>query len=50
MTLSGFMTLPLQLFKGFFETNTSGDRSKDTAVIMSIEGRAFNVDIYYVKK
>lgn len=42
-------TLDAELFKSFFETNTTGDSSKDTAVIMSIEGRAYDVDIYYVK-
>ena len=42
--------LYIQLFKKFFETNTTSDRSKDTATIMTIEGRAFPVDIFYVKQ
>lgn len=42
-------TLDAELFKRFFETNTSGDKSKDTATILSIEGRLFDVDIHYVK-
>ena len=39
----------MQLFKKFFETNpTKGrDPSQDTAVIMSVEGRAYNVDTYH---
>ncbi len=38
----------LQLYKNFFETNSlHGPPSKDTAAIMSIEGRAYPVDIYY---
>ena len=40
----------MQLFKKFFETNTTKDPSKDTATIMTIEGRAFPVDVYYVKQ
>ena len=38
------------MFKKFFETNTTSDRSKDTATIMTIEGRAFPVDVFYVKQ
>ena len=40
----------MQLFKKFFETNTTKDPSKDTATIMTIEGRAFPVDVYYMKQ
>ena len=40
----------MQLFKKFFETNTSKDPSKDTATIMTIEGRVFPVDVFYVKQ
>ncbi len=37
-----------QLYKNFFESNSPhGPRSKDTATIMSIEGRAHPVDIHY---
>ena len=39
-----------QLFKKFFDTNHSGDPSKDTACIMTIEGRAFPVDVHYLKR
>ena len=42
--------LHFQLFKKFFETNTTKDPSKDTATIMTIEGRAFPVDVFYVKQ
>ena len=40
----------VQLFKKFFETNTTKDPSKDTATIMAIEGRVFPVDVFYVKQ
>lgn len=39
-----------QLFKKFYETNSSGDPSKDTASIMTIEGRAYPVDIHYLQR
>lgn len=39
-----------QLFKKFFDTNHLGDPSKDTACIMTIEGRAFPVDVHYLKR
>ena len=41
---------PLQLFKNFFETNTTRDPSKDTAIILTVEGRAFPVHSYFVKR
>lgn len=34
-------------FHSFFNTNTSFDKSKDNAVIVTIPGRMFPVDIYY---
>ena len=37
-----------QLYR-FFNQNSSHDMSKDTAVIMSVEGRLYPVDIHYVK-
>ena len=40
----------LQLFKKFFETNTTRDLSKDTAVILTVEGRVFEVHSHYVKR
>ena len=39
-----------QLFKNFFETNTSRDPSKDTATILTVEGRVFDVQLNYVKR
>ena len=38
------------MFKKFFETNTTKDPRQDTAVVMTIEGRAFPVDVFYVKQ
>lgn len=35
--------------RDFFNTNTSKDRTKDTATILSVEGRLYPVDIFYVK-
>jgi ATP-dependent RNA helicase DDX35 len=43
-------TLDAEVFKNFFETNTTGDPLKDTAIIMSIEGRTFPVDIHYLQR
>jgi ATP-dependent RNA helicase DDX35 len=42
-------TLDCQLMKNFFELNMdfSDDRSKDTATILSIQGRQYPVDILY---
>ena len=40
-------TLDAEKFFKFFNTNTSGDHSKDTAYIMTVEGRMFPVDIHY---
>lgn len=37
-------------FHGFFNTNTSRDPAKDTAAIISLEGRMFPVDILYMDK
>ncbi|XP_003384417.3 PREDICTED: probable ATP-dependent RNA helicase DHX35 [Amphimedon queenslandica] len=43
-------TLDAELFKSYFETNTDrADPRKDTAVIMTIEGRAFDIDIHHTK-
>ena len=46
----GNHNLFVQLFKKFFETNTSSDRTKDTAVVMTLEGRTFPVDIQYTRR
>lgn len=40
-------TLDAEEMKDFFERNTTDDKSLDTAGILSIEGRAFPVDIHY---
>jgi HrpA-like RNA helicase len=50
--LPNFVPPSPQLFKNFFETNphSSSSPSKDTATIMSIEGRAYPVDILYTKE
>ncbi|KAJ3053474.1 hypothetical protein HK097_004188 [Rhizophlyctis rosea] len=43
-------TLDAHLFHEFFNANTTDDRSKDTAVIMSLEGRMYPVDIHYLQE
>lgn len=43
-------TLDADAFKAFFETNHSDDRSKDTACIISVEGRQYPVDVFYTKR
>ena len=45
MSLSHF-----QLFKKFFELNTSKDPSRDTATIVTVEGREYDVKLYYVNR
>ncbi|ORY39867.1 putative ATP-dependent RNA helicase DHX35 [Rhizoclosmatium globosum] len=43
-------TLDAQVFKEFFNFNpTPSDTSKDTSIIVSIEGRTFPVDIQFLK-
>ncbi|TKR77725.1 hypothetical protein L596_018643 [Steinernema carpocapsae] len=42
-------TLDAELFRDFFELNTSSDREKDTATIISVEGRMHPVAVYYTK-
>lgn len=34
----------------FFNHNTTGDKTKDTAVVVSVEGRNFPVDMYYLEE
>ncbi|KAI8922517.1 P-loop containing nucleoside triphosphate hydrolase protein [Powellomyces hirtus] len=43
-------TLDAEAFYDFFNTNTSGDKFQDSAVIMSLEGRMFPVDTLYLKE
>lgn len=35
--------------QSFFNNNSSGDKKKDTSVILSVHGRQFPVDIHYLK-
>lgn len=42
-------TLDAEIFKRYFNANKTSDPSKDTAAIMSIEGRTFPVDVHYLK-
>jgi ATP-dependent RNA helicase DDX35 len=42
-------TVDAEHLYNFFNNNSSKDTTKDTAVIMSVEGRLYPVDIYYVK-
>ncbi|XP_018575762.1 probable ATP-dependent RNA helicase DHX35 [Anoplophora glabripennis] len=41
-------TMDAKELQQFFNNNSSEDKKKDTAVIMSVEGRQFPVDIFYV--
>ena len=36
-----------QKFQEFFNLNDSGDPSKDTCGILTVEGRTFPVDVFY---
>ncbi|XP_047663327.1 probable ATP-dependent RNA helicase DHX35 [Tachysurus fulvidraco] len=40
-------TLDAKKFQDFFNLNESGDPSKDTCGILSVEGRTFPVDVFY---
>jgi ATP-dependent RNA helicase DDX35 len=40
-------TMDAEHFYRFFNTNTTKDISKDTATIISLEGRMFPVDVLY---
>lgn len=42
-------TVDAELFREFFELNETNDESKNTSVILSVEGRTFPVSIYYTK-
>lgn len=41
--------LSLQLFRDFFELNTTEDVEKNTSSIISVEGRTHPVHIFYTK-
>lgn len=46
-------TVDAAAIKDFFETNcgdSKGDRSKDTACVVSVQGRVHSVDIHYLQK
>ncbi len=43
-------TLDADMFASFFESNTSGDRARDTCVVLSVEGRQHPVDVMYTKE
>ncbi|KAK0162211.1 hypothetical protein PV327_008565 [Microctonus hyperodae] len=43
-------TVDAEELRDFFNTNTSKDSTKDTATILSVEGRSYPVDIFYVKE
>ncbi|KAK3753320.1 hypothetical protein QZH41_015258 [Actinostola sp. cb2023] len=42
-----FGEFDVRMFKDFFDTNITTDPSKDTAAVLSVEGRSFPVDIHY---
>ncbi|ELT92990.1 hypothetical protein CAPTEDRAFT_98868 [Capitella teleta] len=42
-------TLDAEKFRKYFETNTSSDPEEDTAAILTVEGRMFPVDVFYIK-
>uniref|UniRef100_A0A915E1G8 RNA helicase n=1 Tax=Ditylenchus dipsaci TaxID=166011 RepID=A0A915E1G8_9BILA len=42
-------TIDAEFFRDFFELNDSKDNSKDTATIVSVEGRTFPVEMFYTK-
>jgi len=42
-------TLDAQAFKDFFEDNKTKNRNKDTAVILSVEGRQYPVEVFYTR-
>lgn len=42
-------TMDAKELQAFFNNNRTADKKKDTAVIMSIKGRQFPVDIHYLK-
>lgn len=43
-------TLDAEAMQRFFNTNVTSDPKMNTAVIMSVEGRQFSVEIYYISE
>ena len=43
-------TLDAELFKNFFELNDTDDPSKDTSIIVGVDGRMYPVDVFYSAK
>ncbi|XP_064393087.1 probable ATP-dependent RNA helicase DHX35 isoform X2 [Halichondria panicea] len=43
-------TVDAELFRSFFETNTTGDRHSDTATIITLEGRTYPVEVLYTTR
>jgi ATP-dependent RNA helicase DDX35 len=42
-------TADAELFRDFFEMNEGTDESKNTSIILSVEGRMFPVSVFYTK-
>ena len=42
-------TLDAETFRDFFNTNRSGDASRDTAAIFTVEGRTYPVEVMYAE-
>ncbi|XP_007521704.2 probable ATP-dependent RNA helicase DHX35 [Erinaceus europaeus] len=42
-------TLDAEKFRDFFNQNETGDSTRDTCVILTVEGRTFPVDIFYLQ-
>jgi len=42
-------TVDAEELRDFFNINTTKDSSKDSAVIMSVEGRLYPVDVFFLK-
>ncbi|XP_076376385.1 putative ATP-dependent RNA helicase DHX35 isoform X1 [Megalopta genalis] len=43
-------TVDAEQLRDFFNTNTTKDSTKDTAVILTVEGRLYPVDTFYIKE
>uniref|UniRef100_A0A670K878 RNA helicase n=1 Tax=Podarcis muralis TaxID=64176 RepID=A0A670K878_PODMU len=42
-------TLDAEKFRDFFNQNETSDPSKDTSMILTVEGRTFPVDVFYIQ-
>lgn len=42
-------TVDAEELRDFFNVNTTKDSSKDSAVIMNVEGRLYPVDVFFLK-